>query len=64
MNKIACVCLPTYNEAENVKVVIPRIFQQAVKIPTHDLHVVVIDDVMTTGATKDCRRTAPRRRLT
>src|SRR5438309_2035865 len=44
MNKIACVCLPTYNEAENVKVVIPRIFQQAVKIPTHDLHVVVIDD--------------------
>jgi dolichol-phosphate mannosyltransferase len=44
MNKIACVCLPTYNEAENVKVVIPRIFQQAVNIPTHDLHVVVIDD--------------------
>lgn len=44
MHKIACVCLPTYNEAANVKIVIPRIFQQAVEIPTHDLHVVVIDD--------------------
>ena len=43
MNKIACVCLPTYNEAENVRIVIPRIFQQAVKIPTHDLHVAVMD---------------------
>jgi dolichol-phosphate mannosyltransferase len=43
MNKIACVCLPTYNEAENVKVVIARIFEQAIKIPTHDLHVAVMD---------------------
>lgn len=43
MNKIACVCLPTYNEAANVKIVIPRIFQQAIKIPTHDLHVTVVD---------------------
>ena len=43
MNKIACVCLPTYNEAENVKVVIPRIFEQAMKISTHDLHVAVMD---------------------
>ena len=43
MNKIACVCLPTYNEAENVRIVIPRIFEQAVKIPAHDLHVVVMD---------------------
>jgi len=44
MNKIGCVVLPTYNEAENVRVVIPRIFEQAIKIPTHDLHVVVVDD--------------------
>jgi dolichol-phosphate mannosyltransferase len=44
MKKIGCVCLPTYNEAENVKIVIPRTFEQAIKIPTHDLHVVVIDD--------------------
>jgi dolichol-phosphate mannosyltransferase len=44
MKKIGCVCLPTYNEAENVKIVIPRTFEQAIRIPTHDLHVVVIDD--------------------
>jgi dolichol-phosphate mannosyltransferase len=44
MNKIGCVVLPTYNEAENVKVVIPRIFEQAIKIPSHVLHVLVVDD--------------------
>jgi dolichol-phosphate mannosyltransferase len=44
MAKTGCLCLPTYNEAENVKVVIPLIFAQAIRIPTHDLHVVVIDD--------------------
>jgi dolichol-phosphate mannosyltransferase len=44
MNSIACIVLPTYNEAENVRVVIPRIFEQADKVPTHDLHVVVVDD--------------------
>jgi len=40
----ACVILPTYNEAQNVTSVIPRIFAQASKIPTHDLHVLVVDD--------------------
>ena len=44
MNKIGCVVLPTYNEAANVRVVIPLIFEQAVRIPSHDLHVVVVDD--------------------
>jgi len=44
MNQIACVVLPTYNEAENVKVTIPSILEQASKIPTHELHVVVVDD--------------------
>lgn len=44
MNKIACVCLPTFNEAENVRFVIPRIFEQSTNIPAHDLHVLVIDD--------------------
>jgi dolichol-phosphate mannosyltransferase len=42
--QIACVVLPTYNEADNVKVVLPLIFGQASKIPSHDLHVVVVDD--------------------
>lgn len=44
MKSVGCVVLPTYNEAENVKVVIPCIFAQADRIPTHDLHVVVVDD--------------------
>jgi dolichol-phosphate mannosyltransferase len=44
MKSIGCIVLPTYNEAENVRVIIPRIFEQAGKIPTHDLHVVVVDD--------------------
>jgi dolichol-phosphate mannosyltransferase len=44
MKSIGCLLLPTYNEAENVRVVVPRIFEQAGKIPTHDLHVVVVDD--------------------
>ena len=44
MKRVACIVLPTYNEAENAKVVIPCIFAQAERIPTHDLHVVVVDD--------------------
>jgi dolichol-phosphate mannosyltransferase len=41
---IACLVLPTYNERENLLVMLPRIFEQASRIPTHDLHVVVVDD--------------------
>lgn len=44
MRPKACVILPTYNEAENVNDVIPKIFAQAPAIPTHDLHVLVVDD--------------------
>jgi dolichol-phosphate mannosyltransferase len=44
MKPRACVVLPTYNEAENVGSLIPRIFATADEIPTHDLHVLVVDD--------------------
>lgn len=44
MRPVACVILPTYNEAQNVTDVIPKIFAQAPAIPTHDLHVLVVDD--------------------
>jgi dolichol-phosphate mannosyltransferase len=44
MIKKACVVLPTYNEAENVTIVIPKVFAQAGKIPSHELHVLVVDD--------------------
>ncbi|MGA9527390.1 MAG: polyprenol monophosphomannose synthase [Terriglobales bacterium] len=40
----ACVVLPTYNERNNLRVVLPLIFDQAARIETHDLHVLVVDD--------------------
>jgi dolichol-phosphate mannosyltransferase len=40
----ACVILPTYDEAENVRVLIPAIFAQADQLRSHELHVVVVDD--------------------
>lgn len=41
---IACAVLPTYNERKNLCVVLPLIFEQAARIETHDLHVLVVDD--------------------
>ena len=41
---VACVVLPTFNERKNLPVVLPRIFEQSSRIPTHDLHVLVVDD--------------------
>jgi dolichol-phosphate mannosyltransferase len=55
MGKTACVVLPTYNESENVKVVLPLIFKQAENIPTHKLHVVVADDNSPDGTAESVR---------
>ena len=44
MKPIACIVLPTYNEAENLKVLLPKIFEQQVRISSHELHVLVVDD--------------------
>jgi dolichol-phosphate mannosyltransferase len=41
---IACVVLPTYNEVENIPIIIPNIFKQTEKIASHDIHVLVVDD--------------------
>lgn len=41
---IACIVLPTFNEAENISQVLPQIFSQADKISSHELHVLVVDD--------------------
>ncbi|MEZ7197982.1 GtrA family protein [Pseudodesulfovibrio karagichevae] len=41
---IACIVLPTYNESENVKILLPRIFEQADRIASHELHMLVVDD--------------------
>ena len=44
MKRIACIVMPTYNEAANLPELFPRIFDQAEKIATHELHVLVVDD--------------------
>lgn len=36
--------MPTYNEAGNLPELLPRIFDQAENIPTHELHVLIVDD--------------------
>jgi dolichol-phosphate mannosyltransferase len=40
----ACIVLPTYEEAENVRRLIPEILARAKAIESHELHVVVVDD--------------------
>jgi dolichol-phosphate mannosyltransferase len=44
MNKIACIIMPAYNEAANLRELLPRVMQEAARIPTHELHVLVVDD--------------------
>ena len=44
MKKIACIVLPMYNEVENIKVLIPLLFEQSARISSHELHVLVVDD--------------------
>lgn len=44
MRPIACIVLPTFNEAKNVTVLLPLIFEQAKKIESHELQVLVVDD--------------------
>jgi dolichol-phosphate mannosyltransferase len=44
MKPIACIILPTYMEAKNLPLLLPRIFAQQSKIPTHELLVLVVDD--------------------
>ena len=56
MAEIACVVLPTYNEASNVGELVPRIFAQTGKIPTHELHVLIVDDDSPDGTADVVRR--------
>ncbi len=56
---IACIVLPTYNERTNLQVVLPRIFEQAARIPSHDLHVLVVDDNSPDGTADLVREAMP-----
>ncbi len=42
--KTACIVLPTYNEAANVRVLVPRIFARTSGVSGTEVHVLVIDD--------------------
>jgi len=42
--KNVCIVLPTYNEADNVSVLIPQIFEQQSQIHSHHLIIIVVDD--------------------
>lgn len=44
MKELACIVLPTYREAKNLAILLPRIFAQEARIATHQLHVLVVDD--------------------
>ena len=42
--RTSCIVLPTFNEAENVRALIPRIFAATGSVPGHEVHVLVVDD--------------------
>ncbi len=44
--------MPTYNEAKNVPILIPQIFDEAKRIDSHELHILIVDDNSPDG-TKD-----------
>lgn len=41
---IACIVLPTYNESENIPLIIPKIFDQQSLIDSHHLVTIVVDN--------------------
>ena len=51
--KTVCIIIPTYNEAENVKVLLPLVLRT--KIPA-ELHVLVVDDSSPDGTAAEVRR--------
>ena len=57
---IACIVLPTFNEAENIPAVLAGIFSQAEAIPSHELHVLVVDDNSPDGTAERVREAMPR----
>jgi dolichol-phosphate mannosyltransferase len=54
--KRACIVLPTFNEADNVRVLLPRIFAVTSRITSHEVHVLVVDDGSPDGTQEVVRR--------
>ena len=40
----AVIVLPTYNERENIEILIPKLQEVFKKIKRHDMHILVVDD--------------------
>jgi dolichol-phosphate mannosyltransferase len=62
VKKVACIVLPTFMEAKNLAILLPRIFAQRERIPTHELHVLVVDDNSSDGTqalVEEFRQTNP-----
>lgn len=57
---IACIVLPTFNEAENIPAVLSGIFSQADAIPSYELHVLVVDDNSPDGTAERVREAMQR----
>jgi dolichol-phosphate mannosyltransferase len=60
MKPIACIVLPTYNESENLKILLPGIFEQQERISSHQLHVLVVDDNSPDGTARVVEEFRPR----
>jgi dolichol-phosphate mannosyltransferase len=59
---LACIVLPTFNEAENARTLLPEIFREASRIDSHEVHVLVVDDNSQDGtseAVRELMRTYP-----
>jgi len=52
----ACLVLPTYNEAENIELIIEAIFLNQSIIETHQLYVIVVDDNSPDGTQEIVRK--------
>jgi len=50
-----CIVLPTYNENENIRMLLPQIFGEADRISSHELHVLVVDDSSPDGTAETVR---------
>ena len=48
-SEIACVVIPTLNEAQNIVDLIPKVFACQKKVSSHELHVLIVDGASTDG---------------
>lgn len=44
MKRRVCIVMPAYNEAANLRELVPKILREADNIPSHELHLLIVDD--------------------